>query len=407
MIYLLVNWLKTELHWKIPSFITYTSTRMGLALITALLISILVGPLFIRILKRLKLGQTIRKEECPKLGELHSKKEDTPTMGGILILFAMVISLFLWMDLKSPFTLLLFITTAVLGIAGGYDDFLKLKYKNTKGLTPRKKLIVQVGLALFVASYLYIPAVSEAIHVRSWFPPPVAKEQVSFKVSEQTFVQDQTLTLKEYASQLYFPFMKTPIWVYSGLALLFGFLFTAFVVTGASNAVNLTDGLDGLAAGCLIMAASCFALIAFVSNNVDIARYLHILYIEGSGEIAIYLSAMVGACLGFLWYNAHPAELFMGDIGSLTLGAVIGVTAVLLRREFLLGIIGGIFVLEALSVVLQVLSFRLRDKKRTFLCAPIHHHFEYKGWPETKVVVRFWILSFLFAIIGVLSLKIQ
>jgi phospho-N-acetylmuramoyl-pentapeptide-transferase len=179
------------------------------------------------------------------------------------------------------------------------------------------------------------------------------------------------------------------------------------VITGSSNAANLTDGLDGLLAGCLVTAAGSLCLIAFVSNHVDIARYLNILYIEGSGEIAIYLCALIGASLGFLWYNSYPAQVFMGDTGSLTLGGILGVSAVLLRREFLLGIVGGIFVAEALSVILQVASYRLRNKKRIFLCAPLHHHFEYKGWPETKVVIRFWIMSLLFAIIGIASLKFQ
>lgn len=183
--------------------------------------------------------------------------------------------------------------------------------------------------------------------------------------------------------------------------------FFFFVITGSSNAVNLTDGLDGLAAGSLIMVAGSLGIVAFVSNHQDLARYLNILYIEGSGEIAIYLCAMIGACLGFLWYNGYPAQVFMGDTGSLTLGGIIGVSAVLLKREFLLGIVGGIFVAEALSVILQVASYRFRNKKRIFLIAPLHHHFEYKGWPETKVVIRFWIVGLIFAIIGIASLRFQ
>jgi phospho-N-acetylmuramoyl-pentapeptide-transferase len=183
-------------------------------------------------------------------------------------------------------------------------------------------------------------------------------------------------------------------------------LLSVFVITGSSNAVNLTDGLDGLASGCLIMVAMGFGILAFISNNIDIASFLNIAYIEGSGEIAIYLAALIGACLGFLWYNSHPAQVFMGDTGSLALGAVLGVIAVLLKREILLGIIGGIFVMETLSVILQVASFKLR-KKRIFLIAPLHHHFEYKGWPETKVVIRFWIIGFLLALIGLASIKFQ
>ena len=179
------------------------------------------------------------------------------------------------------------------------------------------------------------------------------------------------------------------------------------MITGSSNAVNLTDGLDGLAAGCLVMVSLVLALVAFLSNHFDLSRYLNILYIEGSGEIAVYMLSLVGACLGFLWYNGYPAQVFMGDTGSLALGGILGVTSILLRRELLLAIAGAVFVAEALSVILQVLSYRCRNKKRIFLCAPLHHHFEYKGWPETKVVIRFWIISLLFAMIGVASLKFQ
>lgn len=179
------------------------------------------------------------------------------------------------------------------------------------------------------------------------------------------------------------------------------------VITGASNAVNLTDGLDGLAAGCLVMVSVVLALFAFFSNHIDFARYLHILYIEGSGEIGVYLMALAGACLGFLWYNGYPAQVFMGDTGSLALGGILGVSSVLLRREVVLAVAGAIFVAEALSVILQVLSYKFRNKKRIFLCSPLHHHFEYKGWPETKVVIRFWIIGLLFAIIAVASLKFQ
>ena len=227
------------------------------------------------------------------------------------------------------------------------------------------------------------------------------------EVNETKEYLTQPLTIKEYAGRFYVPFFKEHLFTFSGLLSVLGILFFTFIITGSSNAVNLTDGLDGLAAGCLILVSSCLALIAFVSNNIDLARYLNILYIEGSGEIAIYLSAFVGACLGFLWYNGHPAQVFMGDTGSLALGGIIGVSAILLKKELLLGIIGGIFVAEALSVILQVGSYKLRNRKRIFLCAPLHHHFEYQGWHETKVVIRFWIVGLLLAIVGIASLKIQ
>ncbi|WP_068470141.1 phospho-N-acetylmuramoyl-pentapeptide-transferase [Candidatus Protochlamydia phocaeensis] len=416
MILLIIDLLKDMWGIKAPAVFTYYSTRMILAALTSLLLSIFLGPYFIRKLYEMKIGQSIRKDECPLLGKLHEKKQNTPTMGGILILFSMLISLILWMDLTHIFTFILLATTLFLGSIGGRDDYLKLKYKNTKGMSAKGKLFFQFLLSAAIASYFLIAPVHEAIENWTWFHIPVIKENVVVKgeaaqkgeaVQSDNGHQSVNLSLKDYASRLYIPFFKEPVAIFSGLALILMAFFMFFVITGASNATNLTDGLDGLASGCLIMAAGALGLIAFVSNHVEIARYLNILYIEGSGEIAIYLSALIGACLGFLWYNGHPAQVFMGDTGSLTLGGIIGVSAVLLRREFLLGIVGGVFVAEALSVILQVLSYRLRNKKRVFLCAPLHHHFEYKGWPETKVVIRFWIISLLLAIIGIASLKFQ
>ena len=413
MILLLMQFLHERFGVKIPMVFTYTSTRMMLAALTALVISIFLGPRFIKKLYELKIGQTIRTEDCPLLGQLHEKKKDTPTMGGILILFSMVIALLLWMDLTHIYTLMMLITTLSLGFMGGRDDYLKLKYKNTKGLAGKKKLIFQVALGAFIAAYFLVPPLAESLHVGDWFVPPVVKEQVALKVhtdpsiNNQTALVQKSLSLPEFASRIYIPFVKEPLFALSGFLTLLAALFIIFVITGSSNAVNLTDGLDGLAAGCLILVAVCLAFIAFISNNIDLASYLNILYIEGAGEIAIYLSAFAGACLGFLWYNGYPAQVFMGDTGSLTLGGILGVSAVILRREALLGIVGGIFVAEALSVIIQVASFRLRNKKRVFLCAPLHHHFEYKGWPETKVVIRFWIVGLLLALIGLASLKFQ
>lgn len=399
---------------KTPMVFSYTSTRMMLAALTALVISIFLGPRFIKKLYELKIGQSIRTDECPLLGQLHEKKKDTPTMGGILILFSMLAALLLWMDLTHIYTLMMLLTTVSLGFLGGRDDYLKLKYKNTRGLAGRKKLLYQFALGAFVAAYFLFPPLAESLHFGDWFVPPVVKEQIAVKVNadpslsnQQTALLSKSIPLAEHASRIYIPFMKEPLVIFSGLLSLLSALFIIFVITGSSNAVNLTDGLDGLAAGCLILVAVCLAFIAFISNNIDLASYLNILYIEGAGEIAIYLSAFAGACLGFLWYNGHPAQVFMGDTGSLTLGGILGVSAVILRREALLGIVGGIFVAEALSVIIQVASFRLRNKKRVFLCAPLHHHFEYKGWPETKVVIRFWIVGLLLALIGLASLKFQ
>lgn len=409
MILLILDYLHKTWGIKSPAVFTYYSTRMLLAALTSLLFSIFLGPFFIRKLYEMKIGQTIRKEECPLLGILHEKKQNTPTMGGILILLSMLASLFLWMDLTHIFTLILFITTIFLGLIGGRDDYLKLKYKNTKGMSAKKKLFFQSLLSFGVAAYFLVLPVNESLEKGKWFKPPVIKENRISKNSDGALesASSPTLTLREYASRIYFPFFKEPVVILQGLGVLVSAFLMFFVITGTSNATNLTDGLDGLAAGCLILIAASLSVVAFVSNHLQIADYLNILYVEGSGEIGIYLCALIGACLGFLWYNSHPAQVFMGDTGSLTLGGIIGVSAVLLRREFLLGLIGGVLVVEALSVIIQVLSFRYRNKKRVFLCTPLHHHFEYLGWPETKVVIRFWIVGLLLAIIGLASLKFQ
>ncbi len=397
MLFIILHFLKNNFGLKIHSVFEYYSTRMTLAAITALLVTVVCGKPFIKKLYEWKIGDRVRSEDCPLLGELHHDKNDTPTMGGVLILFSLLVSLFLWMDLRSSFTLLLFYTTVSVGALGAYDDYLKLRNRNTKGISTKKKFLIQAVISFFIALYLLWPTATEALHFKGWFSPPLAKEEMSLHI----------LTAKEYISFLFVPFFKEPLLHLHGFALIGMALLIIFVITGTSNAVNLSDGLDGLATGMVLLAAAAFALIAFISNNVDLARYLHILYIEGSGEIAIFLSALAGACLGFLWYNGYPAQVFMGDTGSLTLGAILGVSAVLLKREILLVVIGGLFVVEALSVILQVGSYRLRNKKRVFLCAPLHHHYEYKGWPESKVVLRFWIVGLLLAIIGIATLKFQ
>ncbi len=379
---LLIRFLQSHLGIHVPTAFSYSSTRMLFAAITTLLITIFLGPYCIRRLYELKTGQSIRVEDCPLLVELHKKKKDTPTMGGILILFSMLVALILWMDLTSIYTLIFFVGTIFLGLVGGFDDYLKMKHKNSKGLKSRKKFALQVLLAALIGAYLiWTPGLLE---MGEWFKAP-----------------------KEYFGTYFLPFMKGPFFTLHGPLLILGLLFTIFVITGSSNAVNLTDGLDGLAAGTITMVAGVLALFSFLSNNLEVARYLNILYIEGSGEIGVYMAAMLGASLGFLWYNGYPAQVFMGDTGSLALGGILGIAAVFLRREVLLALIGGVFVMEALSVILQVLSYRYRNKKRIFLCAPLHHHFEFKGWPETKVVLRFWIIALILGLIGIISIKIQ
>lgn len=394
---------------KIPSVFIYSSTRMMLAALTALLTTIFIGPWFIKKLYELNTGQSIRVEDCPLLVELHQKKKKTPTMGGILILSSMIFSLLLWMDWRSSFTLILLVTTVWLGLLGGYDDYLKLKFKNSKGLSAKSKFLLQNLLGVLIVLYLFVPSITESIHVGSWFAPPVAKEQIISSTTPEGKVEfsSHVLSLQEYMGQYFIPFLKDPLVQVTGIGLIGAAFFSIFVVTGASNGVNLTDGLDGLASGCLVLVASVLGLVAFLSNNMEMSRYLNILYIEGSGEIAVYLFALVGACLGFLWYNGYPAQIFMGDIGSLSLGGIIGVAAILLRREVLFALAGGIFVVETLSVILQVASYKLRNRKRVFLCAPLHHHFEYKGWPETKVVLRFWLVGLILAFFAIASLKFQ
>jgi phospho-N-acetylmuramoyl-pentapeptide-transferase len=409
VILLIYQFLTSSLGMKIPSAFVYSSTRMLLATLTSLLLTIFIGPRFIRKLYELKTGQSIRVEDCPLLVELHQKKKETPTMGGILILFSMFASLILWMNWKSSFTLIFLLVTVWLGILGGYDDYLKLKLKNSKGLSAKKKFFLQNALAALIALYLFCPPLTQALHVGQWFQPPFAKEQISVVKKEEgkSEYQGKILSTQSYMSRYFLPFFKDPVLILQGTGIIFGILFTMFVITGSSNAVNLTDGLDGLASGCLVMVAGVLGLFAFLSNNLEMSRYLNIIYIDESAEIAVYLFALMGACLGFLWYNGYPAQVFMGDTGSLALGGVIGVSAVLLRREVLFAFIGGIFVVETLSVILQVGSYKLRNKKRIFLCSPLHHHFEYKGWPETKVVLRFWMISLILAIFGIASLKFQ
>lgn len=369
---------------KIPAVFLYASTRMILAAMTTLLLTIFMGPRFINKLYALKTGQSIRVEDCPMLAELHQKKKTTPTMGGILILVSMLIALLLWMDLKSSFTLILCLATLWLGFLGGMDDYLKMKYKNSKGLPAKKKFGLQLLFAGLLGLYLLWPPLSEAVNFGSWFSPPGGNY-----------------------GEYFFPFKKGALFILSGAGLILAFILTMVVVTGSSNAVNLTDGLDGLASGCIILVSIVFSIFAFLSNNREMARYLNIPYIEGCAEIGVYLCATAGACLGFLWYNGYPAQVFMGDTGSLALGGILGTAAVLMRREFLLALVGGIFVIEAVSVILQVLSYRYRNKKRVFRCAPLHHHFEFKGWPEQKVVIRFWIIGLTLALIGLASIKFQ
>ena len=368
MLLLLMKYLSS---WHIPAAFGYVSSRMILASVLSLLVSIVLGPFLIKVLYSLRIGQKVsRLEDVPALKDLHGKKKDTPTMGGVLILSGMLLSLILFMDLSKMQTQILALVTVGLGIVGGLDDYLKLRSHTSQGMSSKLKFILQLAVSLFASFWFFESTPSNAL-------------------------------------TYFVPFFKYPV-VISGIFGVIGFiLFSTFVIIGSSNAVNLTDGLDGLATGLLVLTSGVLGVFAFLSNNLHLSSYLNIMYIEGAGEVAVYMAALCGAGLGFLWYNGHPAQLFMGDVGSIALGGIIGISAVLLRRELVLSIAGGVFVVETLSVIIQVLSYRYRNKRRVFLCAPLHHHFEYKGWPETKVVARFWLIGLLLALIAISTLKFQ
>ncbi|MCY0993797.1 phospho-N-acetylmuramoyl-pentapeptide-transferase [Nannocystis sp. ILAH1] len=362
-----VSWLS----WL--NVLRYTSTRILLATLTALVLSLILYPWFIRTLQKIQLGQVVR-DDGPKS---HFSKRGTPTMGGSLILFCLIIPTVLWSDMSNGFVLLATAVTAGCGVIGFIDDGLKIRKKNSGGLPGKMKLLLQFLIAGAAVWYLFSPLsglMPEAIRFRLAMP----------------------------FTDFYEHFFVLPEWMY--------LVFATLVVVGFSNAVNLTDGLDGLAIGPVCMSAATFLVLTYAAGTLiagfDIARYLNIPHIPGVGELAIYCGAMCGAGIGFLWYNTFPASVFMGDVGSLPLGAGIGFLAVASKNEFTLVVVGGIFVLEAVSVIVQVVSFKLTGK-RVFKMAPIHHHFELKGWSEPKVVVRFWIISFMLALIGLATLKLR
>ncbi len=342
----------------------YITFRAAAATMTAILISIIVGPFIIKQLRKRQVGERIRAEGP----QSHYAKEGTPTMGGLIVISAMVIPVLLWADLSNFFIIMLLMVTLWMGGIGFMDDYLKAIKKEPKGMVARKKFIGQVAIGMIFGILLI------------WIPP-----NSSFDTSTSIpFFKNFVL----YLGVLYVPFI-------------------VFVITGSSNAVNLSDGLDGLAIGLSGLVFLAFAGFAYVTGRTDFSTYLQIEYIPGTGEIAIYCAAAVGAALGFLWFNSHPAEVFMGDTGSLALGGTLGAVAILIKKELLLVIVGGVFVIEVLSVILQVASYRYRGGKRIFKMAPIHHHFELSGWPETKVVIRFWIIGALFALLTLSTLKIR
>ncbi len=340
----------------------YITFRSAAAALTSLLFVLVFGNMMIRWLRNLKLGEEIR-----KLGpESHQAKAGTPTMGGIIILGSVFFAIFLWGNFSNHYVIILVVATLLLGVLGFIDDYIKTVLKKKDGINPRGKLLFQVLIALGVSLGIY-------------FFPSNTNE----------------------VSQLYIPFFNEALWDMEKLWIVFAMI----VIIGSSNAVNLTDGLDGLAAGTSGIVIATFAILTYLTGNVKIADYLLIPYIAHSAELTVFLASLLGALIGFLWFNSNPASVFMGDTGSLALGGVVGIVAIMIKKEVLLLIVGGIFVLEALSVIIQVGFYKWKGK-RVFKMAPIHHHFELSGWPEQKVVVRMWIIGIILAIIGLGSLKI-
>ncbi len=347
----------------------YITFRGLLAAGTALFIGFVMGPWLIARLKALSFEQSLRtREEVGDLAGLHSTKKDTPTMGGLLILASVTVSTLLWARPNIWVLVALFVFLG-LGLLGFADDYLKVSRRNSKGVSGKRKILWQSAVAVIALSALLLH--------------PESAEKVR---------------------ELWVPFVKDAVMTASPLWFLFPFFF--LVIIGSSNAINLTDGIDGLAIGCTIIVGLVYAVMAYAAGNIIISEYLFISYVPGTGELSIVCGALVGAGLAFLWYNSHPAEVFMGDTGSLALGGIVGAVAFMVHQPLTLVIVGGIFVMEAVSVILQVVSFKSRGK-RIFRMAPIHHHFELKGWFETKVVVRFWILSLVFAIIGLGTLRLR
>jgi phospho-N-acetylmuramoyl-pentapeptide-transferase len=354
----------------------YLTFRTAFASLTALFTGLIIGPLVIDRLRDFQIGQYIR-EEGPKA---HQKKAGTPTMGGVLIVISIVIPTLLWADLSNRFLWIAVLATCAFGAIGFTDDYEKVIHKRNLGLTARAKLGLQIVTSALIA--------------------------VALIAMERGGVYSTKLVvpfLKQFHPDLVINRLSSNLWP---LAFLPFIIFVVLMIVGASNAVNLTDGLDGLAIGCTVIAAGALTVLTYVSGHATFATYLELQKMPQVGELTIFCGAMVGASIGFLWYNAHPAEVFMGDVGSLALGGAIGTVAVMIKQELLLPFIGGVFVIEAVSVILQVASYKLR-KKRIFKMAPIHHHFELIGWSESKIIVRFWIASLVFALFALTTLKLR
>jgi phospho-N-acetylmuramoyl-pentapeptide-transferase len=369
MFYLLYLLKEDFILFNVFKYITFRSFGAG---VTAFLISIILGKAFINFLSKKQFKENIRPDGPPG----HKSKAGTPTMGGAFIVIAITMSALLWVNLISKTIWVVLLFTISYGLIGFADDWLKLYYR--KGMRAKVKFLLQVGLGILFIFLL--------LSEKKGFTMSIRVDQIAY----YSF------------TSVVFPFFKKAVfnlgWLYIPFAII--------VVVGASNAVNLTDGLDGLAIGSITVAVATYTVFAYLSGHAEFSRYLQIPYIPGGGELAVFLAAVGGACLGFLWYNSHPAEVFMGDVGSLALGAAIGSVALIIKQELLLIVVGGLFVMEAASVIIQVVSFKLTGK-RIFRMAPLHHHFELNGWPESKVVTRFWIISLVLSLVALSTLKLR
>jgi phospho-N-acetylmuramoyl-pentapeptide-transferase len=362
LLYLLLYPLHTDVSWL--NLFRYVTFRSAYAAVTAFLIAFLLGPPLIKLLKK-KMVEEIIREEVP---ERHRQKAGTPSMGGLLILAAVLVPTLLWADITSRYVIVIIVVTVSLGVMGFVDDYLKLVAKKPLGLLARWKFIGQGLLALGIGLFVYF------------------------------FPLDNGMT-----TCLTFPFIKDVV-INLGA---FYILLVMVTVVGSTNAVNLSDGLDGLAAGAMLFAGAAYAVMCYVVGNIKFAEYLQVMYVSGGSELAVYMAATVGALLGFLWFNSYPAQVFMGDTGALPLGGGIGTVAILIKQELLLVIVGGAFVIETLSVIIQVLYFKLSGGKRVFKMSPLHHHYELKGLAEPKITIRFWLISAICAVIGLSTLKIR
>jgi len=342
----------------------YITFRAAMAGLTTFLLCMVFGPFVIKRLKAMKIQEVAKRDDCPDLDQFHHPKEGTPTMGGIFIVGSILLSVCLWADLGNRYVCITAFTCLWLAILGWVDDCVKLSQTGRRGLTKRTKLIWQILLGCFIGSYVY-------------FNP-------------------------ETSTKLDLPFFKDVV-VHLGV---FYIPFVALIVIGTSNAVNLTDGLDGLAIGCVLIVSLTLAVLSYITGHMSFSNYLFIPFISGAGELAVFCAAIMGASLGFLWFNCHPATIFMGDVGSLSLGGTLGIIAVLIKKELLLVIVGGIFVIEAISVILQVGSFKIRGK-RIFKVSPLHHHLQLSGWKESKIIIRFWIIAIILALVTLMTLKIR